>query len=65
MSEKPVIIRLTPAQARLVFLNADGWLDAGACEDGLRPDEREALNSLCDQILARLPKRPGKSVLAD
>lgn len=64
MAEKQIVIRLTPAQAKLVFLNADGWIDAGACEDGLRPDEREALNCLCDQILAKLPKRKGKSVLA-
>ncbi len=62
MSEKMVVIRLSQKQADLVWRNADGWLDAGACKDGLEPDENEALHSLCSQILkqlTRLKKRPG------
>lgn len=55
---KMITIRLSPDMARLLFLNADGWLDAGACEGGLNEDERKALNATCDQILRGL-KRQG------
>lgn len=58
MAEKKITVRLTPEQARLVFLNADGWIDAGSCKDGLEPDEKDALHELCDQILTGL-KRAG------
>lgn len=50
---KMVTVKLTPKQANLIWLNADGWLDAGACADGLRQNERAALNSLCNQILSQ------------
>lgn len=54
MTTKMVTIRLTEDEARHVFMNADGWLDAGACKDGLEPDEQAALNKLCDQINRKL-----------
>lgn len=56
MADKPgmVTIRLSAQQARLVHQNVDGWMDAGACKDGLREDEREALSELEDQILKGL-----------
>lgn len=46
-----VTIRLTDKEANLVWRNADGWMDAGACNDGLEPDEMDALQKLCQQIL--------------
>lgn len=55
--EKPITVRLSPENARLLFLNADGWLDAGACEDGLEPDEKAALRSTCDQIMRQFRRR--------
>jgi hypothetical protein len=62
---RTVVIRLTPKEADLVNRNADGWLDAGACEDGLEADERAALHELCEQITdqiwhGRKPKRASK-----
>jgi hypothetical protein len=55
-----VLIRLTPEQAQIVMLNADGWLDAGACKGGLSQEEREALKSLCEQINTQLAKGASK-----
>lgn len=54
MARKMVTIRLSPSNARLVALNIDGWLDAGACKDGLEPDESAALSSAYDQIMRGL-----------
>jgi hypothetical protein len=54
MAKKMVTVRLSPANARLVALNIDGWLDAGACKGGLEPDEHAALHSAYDQILRGL-----------
>jgi hypothetical protein len=51
---KKVVIKLTPDQASLLYLNIDGWMDAGACEDGLNEDERDALHDACDQIMKGL-----------
>lgn len=48
--ENKVIIKLTKAQAKEVWLSVDGWLDAGGCKGGLDDDEREALESLQNQI---------------
>lgn len=56
MADKAVVIRLTPKQADLVWRNVDGWMDAGSCEGGLEPDEREALECLEDQILRQIRK---------
>lgn len=55
--EKPITVRLSPTYARLLMLNADGWMDAGACEGGLEPDERLALLSTCTQIQRQLTRR--------
>lgn len=58
---KTITIKLTEEEAQHVWLNADGWLDAGACEGGLEPDEREALYKLCEQIVGQLyPEKRGK-----
>ena len=54
MTVKMVSIRLTEDEARYVFMNTDGWLDAGACDGGLEADERAALHKLCDQINRKL-----------
>lgn len=58
MSDPRITIRLSPRYAALLALNADGWLDAGACDDGLEPAEREALYSTYTQIIRGL-KRHG------
>lgn len=58
---KMVTIRLSPRNARLVALNIDGWLDAGACDGGLEPAEWSAIRSAYDQILRCLG---GKLTLA-
>lgn len=52
--EKTITIKLTREEAHHVYMNADGWLDAGACEGGLEKDEREALLKLCGQIAKKL-----------
>jgi hypothetical protein len=57
---KGVVIRLTAREAELVWKNADGWIDAGACADGLRPDEAAALSRLNDQISAQIFLNKGK-----
>ena len=57
---KDVVIKLNPHDAELVWKNADGWIDAGSCSDGLHPDEMEALNRLNDQISAQIFLNKGK-----
>lgn len=57
MAKKMITVRLSPANARLVALNIDGWIDAGACDGGLEPDERAALHSAYDQILRGLGRK--------
>ncbi|WP_454878638.1 hypothetical protein [Serratia inhibens] len=52
-----VTIKLTDKEAEIIFLNADGWMDAGACSDGLGADEMAALTKLTDQIMAQLRAR--------
>ncbi|QJW57033.1 hypothetical protein HL670_03930 [Serratia plymuthica] len=52
-----VTIKLTDREAELVFGNADGWMDAGSCDDGLEADEMAALMKLTDQIRAQLGAR--------
>lgn len=49
-AKKTVTIKLTDAEADLVWGNVDGWIDAGSCEGGLSEDEYEALDSLREQI---------------
>ncbi|NMU88368.1 hypothetical protein HGQ98_00495 [Achromobacter ruhlandii] len=51
---KAVTAGLTLEEARLCADNIDGWLDAGACEGGLEPAEREALIKLHTQLTAHL-----------
>jgi len=62
MARATVVIRLTPKQAEIVWLNTDGWIDAGCCKDGLHPGEREALSSVRDQISQQIHKRRRRSV---
>jgi hypothetical protein len=59
---KKVTIRLTPDQASLLYLNIDGWMDAGACEDGMTKDERAALSEACDQIIKGLGGKLARTV---
>lgn len=49
-----VTIKLTDKEAEHVFMNADGWMDAGACKDGSEPEEMAALKKMTDQIRAQL-----------
>lgn len=55
-SEPRITIRLSPARADLLARNIDGWLDAGACEDGLTEAENDALSSAYQQIMKQLLK---------
>lgn len=61
MADKMVTIRLSPEHASILFLNIDGWMDAGACEGGLEPREREVLGNACDQIMRGLKGRLRRS----
>ena len=54
---KRVTITLTEAKARHVWAILDGASDAGACEGGLTPAERKAIQSAIDQILDQLPHK--------
>lgn len=49
MSE--ITIKLTPAQARILWGVVDGAADAGACDGGLEPHEAAALNQITDKLL--------------
>lgn len=50
---KTVNIKLTPRQALVLFNIIDGAADAGACDDGLYPDEARALQQVQDKLLAQ------------
>lgn len=56
MSDPRITIRLSPNYAKLLWQNIDGWLDAGACDDGLQPEERKALHSAAGQLVKQLLK---------
>ncbi len=51
--EKPINLRLTAHQRKVLSEIVDGALDAGACKDGLRPDENRALSSIFDRLIGR------------
>ncbi|MFY3079776.1 hypothetical protein ACOTF2_06985 [Achromobacter xylosoxidans] len=51
-----VTLKLTDAEARIIYANADGWLDAGA-DGGLTQPEKDALRKLCDLIRKDLTSR--------
>lgn len=53
LERKQVTIRLSPAQAKLVWGFVDGALDAGACEGGITAKERAALLRTSEQLLAQ------------
>lgn len=44
--EKPITLRLTPYQRKVLSEIVDGAADAGACEGGLSAPERKALLSI-------------------
>lgn len=52
-----VTLKLTDEEARLIYANADGWLDAGAGDGGLTQPEKDALRKLCDLIRKDLTSR--------
>lgn len=54
MPEKRITIRLSKASALLLAKNIDGWIDAGSCKGGLRPDEMRTLQSAHAQIMKQL-----------
>jgi hypothetical protein len=56
-----ITIKLDQEEARLLWLNIDGWMDAGACEGGLEPAEERALQKACDQLVEQLEKLKKKS----
>jgi hypothetical protein len=49
--EKPITIRLTACQRKVLWGVVDGAADAGACEAGLIADERSALNIISEKLL--------------
>ncbi len=49
--EKPITIRLTAYQRKVLWGVVDGAADAGACEGGLSPGERSALNIISEKLL--------------
>lgn len=51
-----ITIKLGAGAAQLLMMNIDGWLDAGACEDGLTPSENRALQSAYHQISQQLQR---------
>ena len=53
-----VTLRVTREQALLIWLNIDGWLDAGACEGGLTADERDALFLASDAFMKASRRTP-------
>jgi len=55
--QNKITIRLPPDQAKLLMLNIDGWLDAGACKDGLTEEENKALRNAYDQIAKQLQRK--------
>lgn len=55
-----VTLKLTPRQARVLWQTIDGAQDAGACKDGLEPEERRALSAIDDKLLAQHSKWKGK-----
>lgn len=58
-----VRILLSKENAWLLAKNIDGWSDAGACDGGLTPAERKALNSAYDQIMRQLKSKPAGLVV--
>ena len=54
---KPMVtLKLTPAQARVVWATLDGQLDAGACKDGNTEFESNALNEVVGHLYKQLDK---------
>jgi len=51
-----VTLKLTPAQAKVVYNVIDGQLDAGACEGGNTEEESEALSRVADMLLKQRDK---------
>jgi hypothetical protein len=51
---RPLAMRITPEQADWLQRTIDGALDAGACEGGLEPDEREALQAVEAKLMKYL-----------
>lgn len=53
MSEAQIKISISPESAFVLWGVIDGALDAGACEGGLEPYEREALLSVTEKLLKK------------
>jgi hypothetical protein len=49
--EQPITIRLTAYQRKVLWGVVVGAEDAGACEGGLTPGERSALNIISEKLL--------------
>lgn len=49
--EKPITIRLTAYQRKVLWGVVDGAADAGACDGGLTPRESSALNIISEKLL--------------
>lgn len=49
---KKLTIKLTAREAHIVRGFLDGCLDAGACEGGITPEERDALLKVADALAA-------------
>ena len=50
MTAKPATIKLTHAQALLVWGILDGVADAGSCEGGLTKEDHDAVSAVVDQL---------------
>jgi glycerate-2-kinase len=48
-----ITLRLTPAQAKILFNTVDGAADAGACVGGNTKQEARALESISHKLLAQ------------
>lgn len=49
--ERPITLRLTPYQRKVLSQVVDGALDAGACKDGLSKLESNALSSVFERLI--------------
>lgn len=62
--EKPITLKLTAHQRKVLSEIVDGALDAGACKDGLTKSENRALGSIFSRLIG-VGERPNeKSRLA-
>jgi len=62
MVNKMITIKLTPEEAKEVWLEVEGWLGAITGDDDMSPAAQAALNKLLDQTSAQALKSAGYQV---